>query len=49
MPGFFVFYETWESRDLWQTHMNAPHLAAYKAATEGAVAQFALNEMSKIA
>lgn len=48
-PGFFVFYENWESRELWQTHMNAPHLAAYMAATEGAVANFVLAEMSKIA
>lgn len=47
-PGFFVFYEAWESRDLWQTHMSAPHLAAYMAATEGAVSSFVLNEMSKI-
>lgn len=47
-PGFFVFYENWESRALWQTHMNAPHLAAYMSATEGAVASFTLNEMSKI-
>ncbi|MEM9060491.1 MAG: putative quinol monooxygenase [Pseudomonadota bacterium] len=48
-PGFFVFYENWESRELWQTHMNAPHLAAYMAATEGAVANFVLNEMTKTA
>ena len=48
-PAFFVFYENWENRELWQTHMNAPHLAAYMAATEGAVASFVLNEMSKIA
>ncbi|MEM7211495.1 MAG: putative quinol monooxygenase [Pseudomonadota bacterium] len=48
-PGFFVFYENWESRELWQTHMNAPHLAAYMAATEGAVSSFVLNEMTKIA
>jgi quinol monooxygenase YgiN len=48
-PGFFVFYENWETRDLWQTHMNAPHLAAYMAATDGAVANFVLAEMSKIA
>ncbi|MEL6235779.1 MAG: putative quinol monooxygenase [Pseudomonadota bacterium] len=47
--GFFVFYETWESRALWQAHMNAPHLAAYMAATEGAVSGFVLNEMTKIA
>jgi quinol monooxygenase YgiN len=45
----FMFYENWESRELWQTHMNAPHLAAYMAATEGAVAEFTLNEMSVIA
>ncbi len=48
-PGFFVFYENWESRDLWHTHMSAPHLAAYAKATAGAVAKFALNEMTKIA
>jgi quinol monooxygenase YgiN len=47
-PAHFMFYENWESRDLWQTHMGAPHLAAYMAATEGAVAEFTLNEMSII-
>ncbi len=47
--GFFVFYENWESRELWQTHMNAPHLAAYMAATDGAVTEFVLNEMTSIA
>ena len=47
-PAFFVFYENWESRDIWQRHMNTPHIAAYGAATEGAVAAFALNEMTKL-
>lgn len=47
-PGFFVFYENWESRELWQAHMDAPHLAAYMAATDGAVSSFVLNEMTKI-
>lgn len=47
-PAHFMFYENWESRELWQTHMNAPHLAAYMAATEGAVAEFTLNEMTRI-
>lgn len=46
--GFFVLYENWQSREVWQTHMNAPHLVAYMAATEGAVSHFALNEMTKI-
>ncbi len=47
-PAHFVFYENWESRELWQAHMNAPHLAAYMEATAGAVAQFTLNEMTRI-
>ena len=47
-PGFFVFYENWETRAFWQTHMSAPHLAAYMAATDGAVSDFVLNEMSVI-
>lgn len=47
--GFFVFYETWQNRDLWQAHMQAPHLAAYGKATAGAVAKFDLNEMTRIA
>ena len=48
-PVHFMFYENWESRELWQIHMNAPHLAAYMKATDGAVAQFTLNEMTVIA
>ena len=47
-PAHFMFYENWESREQWQVHMNAPHLAAYMKATEGAVAEFTLNEMSQI-
>ena len=47
-PAHFLFYENWESRELWQIHMNAPHLAAYREATDGAVAEFTLNEMSRI-
>lgn len=47
-PAHFLFFENWESRELWQTHMNAPHLAAYMAATEGAVEKFTLNEMTQI-
>ncbi|MEO1133742.1 MAG: putative quinol monooxygenase [Cyanobacteria bacterium J06639_1] len=47
-PAHFLFYETWESRELWQTHMNAPHLAAYAEATEGAIETFQLYEMTRI-
>ncbi len=47
-PAHFMFFENWENRELWQTHMNAPHLAAYMAATDGAVENFVLNEMTKV-
>ncbi len=47
-PAHFMFFENWESRELWQAHMNAPHLAEYMQATEGAVADFQLYEMTPI-
>ena len=47
-PAHFMFFENWDSRELWQNHMNAPHLLAYKAATEGAVEAFALHEMTMV-
>ncbi|MEM7738109.1 MAG: putative quinol monooxygenase [Deinococcota bacterium] len=47
-PTHFMFYENWESRELWQAHMNAPHLAAYARATEGAVTEVIINEMSPV-
>ena len=46
-PAHFMFYENWVSRELWQAHMNAPHLAEYMKATDGAVAEFTLSEMTK--
>ncbi|EAQ63347.1 hypothetical protein MED121_03175 [Marinomonas sp. MED121] len=48
-PAHFMFYENWETRELWQTHMGNQHLQDYMAATEGAVAEFTLNEMNHIA
>ncbi|MDF1606822.1 putative quinol monooxygenase [Hoeflea sp. YIM 152468] len=47
-PAHFMFYENWESRELWQSHMKAPHLAAYAEATDGAVAEVILHEMNQI-
>ena len=48
-PAHFLFYENWESRELWQAHMGNQHLQDYIAATEGAVEEFILNEMTQIA
>ncbi|PKQ65519.1 antibiotic biosynthesis monooxygenase [Labilibaculum filiforme] len=47
--NFFLFYEKWENRELWQKHMQNEHLAQYLEATEGAVEEFIVNEMSLIA
>jgi len=44
----FMFYEIWESRELWQVHMGNQHLQDYMAATDGDVAEFTLNEMTRI-
>ena len=46
--NLFLFYENWESRALWQKHMGNAHLAKYSKATEGAIAEFTLNEMTQI-
>ncbi len=48
-PALFMFYENWESRALWQTHMASQHLRDYMAATEGAIEEFTLNEMTHLA
>ena len=47
-PEVFVFYENWESRALWQIHMNNIHLKAYMEETDGLIANFTLNEMCQI-
>jgi len=47
-PAHFTFFEIWESRELWQEHMKAPHLATHREATEGAVAAVTINEMTQV-
>lgn len=46
--NLFLFYESWANRDLWQKHMNNTHLVEYMKATEGAVEEVVLNEMTQI-
>lgn len=48
-PKYFMFYENWESRELWQTHMQNDHLKSYMAATDGMVERFWLHELTQIA
>ena len=47
-PNLFLFHENWESRELWQVHMNNAHITEYKKATDGAVEEFTINEMTAI-
>ena len=47
--AYFLFYENWENRELWLTHMDNQHLKDYMEATEGAVESFIVNEMTQIA
>ena len=47
-PNLFLFYENWASKALWQVHMKGDHLAQYMKATEGAIEEFTLNEMTAI-
>jgi quinol monooxygenase YgiN len=47
-PAQFIFYENWQTRELWLAHMDNDHLKEYMQATEGAVESFTLNEMTHI-
>ncbi|MCA9252033.1 MAG: antibiotic biosynthesis monooxygenase [Phycisphaerales bacterium] len=48
-PTHFMFFENWTSREMWQNHMGAQHLKDYLAATDGAIDEFTLNEMTRVA
>ena len=47
-PAHFMFYENWQTRELWQAHMSNERLKAFVSATEGAVDEFIVNEMTVI-
>lgn len=46
--NLFMFYENWESHDLWQQHMKNTHLVEYMKTTEGAVEEFILHKLTKV-
>ncbi|CAA6696249.1 MULTISPECIES: putative quinol monooxygenase [unclassified Lentimonas] len=47
-PTHFLFFENWESRELWQVHMGKQPLQDFIAATEGALEELTVNEMTQI-
>ncbi len=46
-PNIFLFYENWVNRELWQVHMQNDNLADFGAATEGAVKELTIHEMTQ--
>lgn len=42
-PGFFLFYENWQSKRQCERHMDAPHLEAFKGCTDELVADWNLH------
>ena len=42
-PAHFLFFENWESRELWQAHMEKQHLKDYMAASRGSRGGFHLE------
>jgi len=44
----FFFYENWANRELWLNHNASAHIAAHKKATEGAVLDVIIHEMSPV-
>jgi quinol monooxygenase YgiN len=47
-PGLFLFYENWRSRELWQRHMNSPHLQAFGGRQGELVEDWKLFEMTRL-
>ncbi len=47
-PAHFLVYENWESSEVLQMHTDAQHFKDFMAATEGAVEEFTVNEMTRI-
>jgi len=47
-PEFFLFFETWENRELWQKHMDSEHLQNLVRVTEGSLVDLTVTEMSEV-
>lgn len=47
-PGTFVFYEAWESREMLDAHLAAPHLSAWREAAGELVAGAEVKVLEKL-
>ena len=47
-PEFFLFFEIWENRELWQKHMDSEHLQNLVRVTEGSLVDLTVTEMNEV-
>jgi len=47
-PAKFLYFENWESRELWQDHMQSAHIQAFIKSSEGALKSFEVQEMTEV-
>ncbi len=45
-PCTFIFYEEWETRELWLEHMQSKHLIEYRESIKDHVESVQLHEMT---
>ena len=43
-----MFYENWETRELWQAHMETPHLKAFQETAGEALEEVKVFEMTRV-
>ena len=47
-PNKLVFVEIWESRDLWQQHMDGDAIKRFNKRIAGGIVTFELSELTKV-
>jgi quinol monooxygenase YgiN len=47
-PEVFIFFENWESQELWQIYMKSSHLKSFIEITDGSLVDLTVNQISKI-
>ena len=47
-PETFLFYERWTAHELWEAHMNTPHLNSFRAAAEPFLKELDLLQMDHV-
>jgi len=47
-PAHFLFYENWESRELWQDHMESDHIKGFMATSDELVEAVTITELAEI-